>query len=67
MTPRWDQPWLELNRDKLGEGRNLILTWAANLRWNKQPPVPSLPEHVVIGTRDKYIEAFHRLTGRALL
>jgi len=29
--------------------------------------VPALPEHVVIGTRDKYLEAFHRLTGRALL
>jgi phosphoribosylaminoimidazole-succinocarboxamide synthase len=31
--------------------------------WNKQPPVPSLPEDVVRGTREKYLEAYRRLTG----
>jgi phosphoribosylaminoimidazole-succinocarboxamide synthase len=31
--------------------------------WNKQPPVPSLPEDVITRTREKYIEAFRRLTG----
>ncbi len=36
------------------------------IRWNKQPPVPSLPEDVVTRTRDKYVEAFTRLTGRDL-
>jgi len=30
------------------------------------PPVPSLPDDVVAKTRDKYIEAFRRLTGREL-
>jgi phosphoribosylaminoimidazole-succinocarboxamide synthase len=37
-----------------------------SIRWNKQPPVPSLPDEVVRRTRDKYLEAFERLTGRAL-
>ena len=32
--------------------------------WNKQPPVPSLPDDVVSRTRDKYLEAYRRLTGR---
>jgi phosphoribosylaminoimidazole-succinocarboxamide synthase len=36
------------------------------IRWNKQPPVPSLPDEVVQHTRDKYIEAFRRLTGKEL-
>jgi phosphoribosylaminoimidazole-succinocarboxamide synthase len=36
------------------------------IRWNKQPPVPSLPDDVVEGTRGKYLEAFRRLTGRSL-
>jgi len=31
--------------------------------WNKQPPAPSLPDHVVIGTSAKYVEAYERLTG----
>jgi phosphoribosylaminoimidazole-succinocarboxamide synthase len=34
--------------------------------WNKQPPVPSLPDDVVTRTRDKYLEAYERLTGRPL-
>jgi phosphoribosylaminoimidazole-succinocarboxamide synthase len=36
------------------------------IAWNKQPPVPTLPEDVVAKTRDKYLEAFRRLTGREL-
>ena len=31
--------------------------------WNKQPPVPSLPDDVVQRTREKYLEAYRRLTG----
>jgi len=36
------------------------------IRWNKQPPVPSLPDEVVARTRDKYLDAYRRLTGRDL-
>ena len=36
------------------------------IRWNKQPPVPSLPEDVVERTRSKYLEAYRLLTGREL-
>ena len=35
-------------------------------RWNKQPPVPSLPEDVIARTREKYVEALRRLTGHDL-
>ena len=34
--------------------------------WNKQPPVPSLPDDVIQRTREKYLEAYKRLTGREL-
>ena len=34
--------------------------------WNKQAPAPSLPSVVVERTREKYIEALERLTGRHL-
>ena len=36
------------------------------IRWTKQPPVPSLPDDVVMRTREKYLEAFRRLTGTEL-
>jgi phosphoribosylaminoimidazole-succinocarboxamide synthase len=34
--------------------------------WNKQPPAPALPSDVVARTREKYVDAFRRLTGREL-
>jgi phosphoribosylaminoimidazole-succinocarboxamide synthase len=36
------------------------------IRWDKQPPVPSLPDEVVARTREKYLDAYRRLTGRDL-
>ncbi len=36
------------------------------IHWNKQPPVPALPDSVVTATREKYLEAYRRLTGREL-
>ena len=46
--------------------KQYVRDYLEQIHWNKQPPVPSLPEEVVIRTRDKYLEAFRRLTGREL-
>ena len=71
MTPDSSRYW---PKDQYAPGRpqpsfdkQYVRDYLEEIRWNKQPPVPSLPEHVVIGTRDKYLEAFHRLTGKGLV
>jgi phosphoribosylaminoimidazole-succinocarboxamide synthase len=46
--------------------KQFVRDYLERIRWNKQPPVPSLPQEVVMKTREKYVEAFTRLTGRAL-
>ncbi len=46
--------------------KQFVRDYLERIRWNKQPPVPSLPDDVVMKTRDKYVEAFRRLTGREL-
>jgi phosphoribosylaminoimidazole-succinocarboxamide synthase len=46
--------------------KQYVRDYLEKIRWNKQPPVPSLPDDVVSNTQKKYLEAFHRLTGRAL-
>jgi len=46
--------------------KQFVRDYLERIKWNKQPPVPSLPDDVVAKTREKYIEAFHRLTGREL-
>jgi phosphoribosylaminoimidazole-succinocarboxamide synthase len=46
--------------------KQFVRDYLDGIRWNKQPPVPSLPDDVVAKTRDKYVEAFQRLTGLEL-
>ena len=43
--------------------KQYVRDYLEQIKWNKQPPVPSLPDDVVMRTRDKYLEAFRRLTG----
>jgi phosphoribosylaminoimidazole-succinocarboxamide synthase len=71
MTPDssryWPKDQYVPGRPQLSFDKQYVRDYLEQIHWNKQPPVPSLPEHVVTGTRDKYLEAFHRLTGKALL
>jgi phosphoribosylaminoimidazole-succinocarboxamide synthase len=46
--------------------KQFVRDYLERIKWNKQPPVPSLPDDVVVKTREKYVEAFRRLTGREL-
>jgi phosphoribosylaminoimidazole-succinocarboxamide synthase len=42
-----------------------VRDYLESIRWNKQAPAPELPAEVVSRTRQKYLEAFRLLTGRA--
>ena len=46
--------------------KQFVRDYLEQIKWNKQPPVPTLPDDVVEKTREKYVEAFTRLTGREL-
>jgi phosphoribosylaminoimidazole-succinocarboxamide synthase len=46
--------------------KQFVRDYLERIRWNKQPPVPSLPDEVVAKTREKYIEVFRLLAGREL-
>jgi len=46
--------------------KQFVRDYLEDINWNKQPPVPSLPDEVVRRTREKYIEAFRLLSGREL-
>jgi phosphoribosylaminoimidazole-succinocarboxamide synthase len=46
--------------------KQYVRDYLESIRWNKQPPVPSLPDEVVARTREKYLDAYRRLTGREL-
>ncbi len=46
--------------------KQFVRDYLEEIHWSKQPPVPSLPDTVISRTRDKYVEAFRRLSGRDL-
>jgi phosphoribosylaminoimidazole-succinocarboxamide synthase len=46
--------------------KQFVRDYLERIKWNKQPPVPALPEEVIEKTREKYLEAFRRLTEREL-
>lgn len=46
--------------------KQFVRDYLERIGWNKQPPAPALPPDVVAATREKYREAYKRITGRAL-
>jgi phosphoribosylaminoimidazole-succinocarboxamide synthase len=71
MTPDssryWPQDAYQPGGPQPSFDKQYVRDYLEDIRWNKQPPVPSLPDEVVQRTRDKYIEAFRRLTGKELV
>jgi phosphoribosylaminoimidazole-succinocarboxamide synthase len=47
--------------------KQYVRDYLESIRWNKRPPVPSLPADVVARTREKYLDAYRRLTGTELV
>jgi len=70
LTPDSSRFW---PRDGYAPGRGqpsfdkqYVRDYLETLAWDKRPPGPALPAEVVQRTRDKYLEAYARLTGRDL-
>jgi len=46
--------------------KQYVRDYLEEIRWNKQPPAPALPQEVALRTSKKYLEAYRQLTGREL-
>jgi phosphoribosylaminoimidazole-succinocarboxamide synthase len=42
--------------------KQIARDWSASTGWDKLPPAPEIPEEIVTRTRERYIEAYERLT-----
>ena len=70
LTPDSSRFWPR-DQYRAGQGqpsfdKQFVRDHLLQIGWNKQPPVPSLPEDVVLRTRSKYLDAYRLLTGREL-
>jgi phosphoribosylaminoimidazole-succinocarboxamide synthase len=61
----WPAESWEPGRSQFAFDKQYVRDWAASSGWDKQPPAPEIPPHVVEATRLRYIEAYERLTGRS--
>jgi phosphoribosylaminoimidazole-succinocarboxamide synthase len=70
LTPDSSRFWPEAEyapgRSQPSFDKQYVRDHLEQIGWNKQPPVPALPEDVVLRTSEKYLEAYRRLTGRGL-
>jgi phosphoribosylaminoimidazole-succinocarboxamide synthase len=41
-----------------------VRDWASSTGWDRNPPAPAIPDDVVQRTREKYVEAYERVTGQ---
>jgi len=44
--------------------KQYLRDYLLSINWDQKPPAPPLPEEVIKNTRNKYIEALNKLTGR---
>ena len=63
----WPAAQYEAGHGQPSFDKQFVRDYLEQIRWNKQPPVPSLPDDVIARTREKYVDAFRLLSGRELV
>jgi len=51
---------------QLSYDKQYVRDYLESIRWDKNPPAPPLPDHVVLKTREKYVHAYRQLSGKEL-
>ena len=59
----WDASDYEPGRSQASFDKQFVRDWLETQAWDKTPPGPELPADIVAGTRQRYVEAFERITG----
>jgi phosphoribosylaminoimidazole-succinocarboxamide synthase len=59
----WPADQYQPGRSQPSFDKQFVRDWLESVAWDKNSPPPALPDDIVQKTRDKYIEAFERLTG----
>ena len=62
----WPKDEYEPGRSQRSFDKQYVRDYLVEIGWNKQPPVPELPEEVVQKTSEKYLEAYRLIVGQKL-
>jgi phosphoribosylaminoimidazole-succinocarboxamide synthase len=59
----WPADQYEPGRGQPSFDKQFVRDWASGTGWDRNPPAPAIPDDVVQRTREKYIEAYEKITG----
>lgn len=62
----WPEDDFEEGRPQKSFDKQFLRDYLLSIKWDKKPPAPQLPEHVITGTMEKYKEALRRIAGQDL-
>ena len=62
----WPEDDFEEGRPQKSFDKQFLRDYLLSIKWNKNPPAPRLPEHVIAETVEKYKEALMRIAGQDL-
>jgi len=58
----WDAAQYAPGRGQPSFDKQFVRDWLESTGWDKRPPAPKLPEGVVRTTREKYLDAYRKIT-----
>ncbi|MEA2399054.1 MAG: phosphoribosylaminoimidazole-succinocarboxamide synthase [Thermoleophilaceae bacterium] len=59
----WPADTYEPGRSQPSFDKQYVRDWASASGWDKTPPAPAIPDDVVAGTRQRYEDAYERISG----
>jgi phosphoribosylaminoimidazole-succinocarboxamide synthase len=62
----WPADTYSPGKAQLSYDKQYVRDYLEEIRWEKKPPAPALPEQVQQNTSAKYVEAYRRMTGQEL-
>ena len=62
----WDTSGYAPGKSQPNFDKQFVRDWLNAQGWNKEPPAPVMPDDIVEKTRQRYLEAYRRLTGKSL-
>jgi phosphoribosylaminoimidazole-succinocarboxamide synthase len=62
----WPMEGYEAGKSQPSFDKQFLRDWLTDIKFNKMPPAPEIPEEIQTKTRNKYLEAYKLLTGSDL-
>jgi len=63
----WPKELYKVGQSQPSYDKQFVRDYLESIKWDKEPPAPKLPEEVVQKTREKYLDAYRKITGKGNL